>query len=147
MADPRTVLTFAIPLPPRALSPNARVHWGARKKAVEDYRADAAWAALQVINRLGLAKPVFERARIAYTIIVRRQPGRYLPRDDDNAIAALKAAQDGFKDAGAYKDDNHGRVTVDPPTFARPKRGEKANGVHVMISELAGAARKESTNA
>jgi len=84
------------PWPPRALSPNARVHWAVKAKAAKSYRltcfaiaraakASAAWEG-DIHLRMGFAPP----------------DNRH--RDDDNMIAACKSLRDGLADALGVND-------------------------------------------
>ena len=78
--------------------------------------------------------PFFSRAVVTFTVIRKRQEGRYLPRDADNALASLKAAIDGFKDAALFKDDSPQYVEIMPIQFRKPLKGE-AGGIEVQIEE------------
>lgn len=89
-------LVVTLPLPPKALSPNARVHWSVKARAVAAYRELAEMAA-----RSEGPLSMWEGATM--------QPTFYWPdaraRDDDNAAAALKSARDGIAKAGLVRDD------------------------------------------
>ena len=130
-------MQFRVNLPPRLCKPNGpQGNWQAKAKAKASYREECGWRAICERNALTVRAKgaIFQHAVIQYTIIRKRQEGRYLPRDDDNAIAALKAAQDGFKDARLFADDAHGQVTVLPPKWRKPLKGE-AGGIIVEIKE------------
>jgi crossover junction endodeoxyribonuclease RusA len=92
----RAALTITLSLPPKELSPNARVHWSKRSKLVKRCRM----ASFIVGRGIKPPKP-FERASIQYTF--------YWPdkrsHDDDNAVASCKAYRDGLADAGIVADD------------------------------------------
>lgn len=80
-----------LPWPPKELSPNARVHWGAKSRATKSYR-----------------EYCFLRAR-------KMQPSKHLritfcppdlrPRDRDNIISSFKAGQDGIARAWDVNDN------------------------------------------
>lgn len=94
---PDLVLRLVLPLPPRELSPNARVHWIVRAKANR--------AAKEAVHALSLqqrprGKPL-ARATVSVTFWV---PDRRR-RDKGNLIGAAKAYLDGLKDAGVIQDD------------------------------------------
>lgn len=103
------MLTFEVPLPPAALSPNHSVgSLGARlakAKRYEAYRDMVRMIALQAARETGWEPP--ERARISLLYGVRPVRGEraryghkldapYRPHDWDNAVAAFKAGQDGL---------------------------------------------------
>jgi Holliday junction resolvase RusA-like endonuclease len=97
-------LKVTIPLPPRELSPNYTVgSRGARlgKAAkIKKYRQTAYLAGLAAINRRAAPRWVAATARATFYVRDRRR------RDADNALASLKAAFDGLKDAGIVADDS-----------------------------------------
>ncbi len=90
-------IVVILPLPSPALSPNARVHWGVKAAAVKSYR-EVAWA--HALREM-LGEPPMDKATI--------NPVFYWPdrrrRDDDNAVASLKAARDGLADGGVVRND------------------------------------------
>jgi crossover junction endodeoxyribonuclease RusA len=85
-----------LPLPPKQLSPNARVHWAVKAKAVKQYREDARWA---VINHCHYHWPAAEVQATFYH-------SRNARRDKDNLLSSLKAAFDGLVDGGLLSDDS-----------------------------------------
>ena len=105
-------VTITLPLPPRELSPNARVHHMVKAKAVRRYRR-AAWAcALEAQAPLFGRRPRWAAAKASATFYF---PDRW-QRDADNLLASLKAAFDGLADAGLIADDaglTHAPVVVD----------------------------------
>ena len=80
--------------PDAALSPNGRVHYMVRHKAVHRYRTLASY---QGRGQKRLAKPV---CAILPLVATRRR------RDLDNVLASLKSALDGLTDAGWWADDH-----------------------------------------
>lgn len=117
-------MRLVLDLPPRELSPNARVHWARKAKAVRTYRMMAFIAARNAIRP---ALP-WERAeaRVAfYFSVVRR-------RDSHNFAAALKACWDGIVDAGVLADDSG--LTVHAPTMAVDR---KCPRVEIELTEAA----------
>ncbi len=91
-------ITITIPLPERALSPNTRVHWSRKAKAVKRYRR-LAWAA--AFDATPCTPERWAKASVA---IAAYYPTRRHP-DPDNLIASLKAAFDGIADAGIVAND------------------------------------------
>jgi crossover junction endodeoxyribonuclease RusA len=81
----------ALPWPSRDLSPNARLHWARKAKAVKSARTTCAWLVREAIRR----KPEWAAADIAMEFC----PPDYRRRDRDNLIASMKAATDGLADA------------------------------------------------
>lgn len=85
-------LCVALPWPDRRLSPNARVHWSRRAKAVKLARQEALALAFEAgARRLRITG----QPRIAMTFC----PPDRRRRDMDNLIASMKAANDGIADA------------------------------------------------
>jgi crossover junction endodeoxyribonuclease RusA len=84
-------ITLTLPWPPKALSPNARVHWGMKSKAAKIYR------------NLGAGSVYVTKAKITWDGVIHAFITFYPPdkrhRDDDNLIAAFKSARDGIADA------------------------------------------------
>jgi crossover junction endodeoxyribonuclease RusA len=84
-------MRITLPWPPKQLSPNARLHWATKAKAVASYRSDCGWRA---------------RAQGVHPVDVKYLPMRvtFHPpdarrRDRDNLIASCKALMDGLSDA------------------------------------------------
>lgn len=99
------MIELHLPLPLRDLSPNRRVHWAAKNRAVQAYRVEVGWLVKeQQLEGIPLEGPV----RVFLTFNVRSQygDGRYRPRDQDNALSAFKAGFDGMTDAGVWTDDS-----------------------------------------
>ena len=88
---------FVLPLPPKELSPNARVHWAAKAKATKRYRI-MSWAEAAEQDG-GIARWKHATAQATFFFKVNRR------RDRDNLLASLKPAFDGFVDAGVLADD------------------------------------------
>jgi len=92
-------ITITLPLPDKSLSPNARVHWAKKSKAVKAYREAAKWAAFMATRP---TPPKWKNATykaVFYWPNARR-------RDADNAVASIKAALDGIADAGVVINDS-----------------------------------------
>ena len=103
MSEARALVELDLPMPPRELSPNYRGHWREVAPIRRDYREHCLMLALVAIQNNGgrpeypLAPPVV--AEVTFTFPDRRR------RDQDNALAGLKAAWDGLVDAGLLADD------------------------------------------
>lgn len=80
--------------PDRALSPNTRVHYMTRHRAVSNYRTLTAYEGR---GQKRLQNPV---CCILPLVATNRR------RDLDNVLASLKSALDGLTDAGWWKDDH-----------------------------------------
>jgi len=93
-----TAITITLPLPDKALSPNARVHWAKKAKLTKSYRDVAAWATVVATRPMN---PFWKKA--SYTARFYFKDDRR--RDADNAIASLKSALDGVADAGLVVND------------------------------------------
>lgn len=108
-------MTFEVllPLPSRGVSPNARLHWADKHRAVKAARRVAWYWFRRVLPLDWQQQPV--------TLdVIYRCPGRsegYRPRDIQNAIGALKPMVDGMVDANVVPDDSAewvqwGRVSI-----------------------------------
>ena len=108
--------------PPRELSPNARVHWAARSRAVKKYRADAHALALSE----GLHMPDSDKVWVHLTFC----PPSHRRYDADNLLASCKSLLDGIADA--LKVNDHRFIPTVQIGSADP---EKRGFVHVRIIE------------
>lgn len=109
-----TSVTLLLPLPPRALSPNARTHWGERHRATKDYAELVRW---HVWQQLGPRPPHFARAHLSAFYIVGRDRhprplDEYMARDSDNAAAAMKAGWDSLVRLGLLAGDDAEHLAV-----------------------------------
>jgi len=94
-------LTFELPIPGPALSPNARGHWAVKAAAVKAARAAARGEAVRVLDSAGLRAPRWEKARYRAMLF---HVGARTP-DPDNFLASLKAYLDGLADVGIVAND------------------------------------------
>jgi len=103
-------LRIEIPgLPPRELSPNARVHWAVKAKAAREYGSQVFYAAVDARNRSEPAKwKNLDRAKVRVWFYV--PPRRR--RDLDNLIASFKPGLDALVRCGILVDDSIGHVEV-----------------------------------
>lgn len=95
------VLTVTVGLPSRVVSPNSRVHWAVRSKAVKKQRIES-WAAGQVAMGEASETGGWREATCQVHWYARDERRR----DKDNALASLKATFDGLVDAGLLHDDS-----------------------------------------
>lgn len=107
-------LVITLPLPPAALSPNARVHWATKASKAKKCRADGCLVARHVRNQANLKSP-FARATVK-AVFYKRTAVR---SDGDNALASLKNYIDGIADAGIVRDDS--AFIYLPVEFAKDK--------------------------
>lgn len=87
-----------LPWPTKNLSPNARVHWASKAKAVKQYRLDCFW----LCRDAGMKKLITAAQMHLYLEFF---PPDRRKRDDDNIIASFKAGRDGIADALCVNDD------------------------------------------
>jgi len=106
--EPMITLTLTLPLPPRELHPNARVHWAVKARATKQYRKTAYCYALVA---QGMARREWTTAELHMTW---HMPDKRR-RDPDGLVASMKAAIDGLVDAGILADDD--RLVIYPPTI------------------------------
>ena len=97
-----TSITITLPLPGKHLSPNARVHWAVKAKAVKSFRLCASLATMAAIHQMSPPLKRWQKAK--YTARFYFKDARR--RDADNAIASIKSALDGVADAGLVVNDS-----------------------------------------
>lgn len=90
-----TSVRLTLPFPPRALSPNARVHWAVKAAAVKDYR----FACMVIAKNKGVRFTGAVKARLIFECGSRLW-------DQDNCTAAFKAGWDGIVDSRLLVDDS-----------------------------------------
>ena len=89
-------------LPFAELSPNSRVHWAVKARAVKASREEIGWLAKTDWRyKYGDAKPMM-RAKISYEFCVKDKRRR----DANNFLASAKSWNDGLIDAGVLWDDD-----------------------------------------
>lgn len=125
------MLWITLPLPPKELSPNARVHWRAKASKVKSYREAAKIEAMVAAHETGMDKP-FSWVRIKATFYHTQNRGR----DADNALASLKSAFDGLADAGIVTNDR--KITHEPVEFRVDREDPR---VELEIFEIKGEVR------
>ena len=121
------MLRIELPLPPKELSPNARVHYQVRARATREAKDEVIIALAQQPPALRFLRPrPYERATVTVTFIV---PDRR-NRDKGNLIGSAKPYLDGLVDAGVIADDNWKAIEeVYPPI-------EYQKGVRKTIIEV-----------
>jgi crossover junction endodeoxyribonuclease RusA len=85
------MLTVTLPWPPKALSPNARLHWAAKASAAKAYRG----ACRRLAGEVGPWVPPPGKIALWLEFV----PPNRNSRDDDNLVASFKAGRDGLADA------------------------------------------------
>lgn len=123
-------IQIRLPYPPKELSPNSRVHWRTKAKHTAEYREACGWAAKEAMQKTSGVFPIAPPVA-AYTIYYEHDRRR---RDPDNHAAMLKAAWDGFKDAGLLVDDSADKLTIAPPVFYLTGRSDQRR-VLVTLSD------------
>ena len=97
----RTLIIKIDHLPYTELSPNSRLHWAIKARAIKASREEVGWLAKAQWKD---QKPMM-KARISYEFLIRDRRRR----DADNLLAACKPFTDGLIDAGVifYDDIEH----------------------------------------
>lgn len=95
-------VTLELPLPPKALKPNARVNWRVKAAAVKKARSEAG-----LLARINRPPKPFSKATLHATFYMKQQA------DEDNLTAWLKSYIDGLQDGGVVEDDQC--LTILPP--------------------------------
>jgi hypothetical protein len=101
--------TFEVSLPWSLVTPNSRLHWGAKARIVADLRASVGIQALSW--RKAHSLPPADGRRALSLVLVRGKRQRFLD-EADNLPAALKPCLDSLKDAGIIVDDAARHVEV-----------------------------------
>lgn len=97
-------MNIILPWPPKALSPNARVHWRVLAKAKKEFRVSCAVAArVQGIGRI-------EASKLHVSLVF--YPPTRRAFDLDNALARMKSGLDGLADVLGV-DDKHWSLSID----------------------------------
>jgi len=104
-------LTFSLPIPARAISPNAKrgeSKFAAIKKGriVKSHRLAAGFVLASALNELGIKKPQF----IGYSLAFFFRTAAY--RDDDNADGSCKAYRDGMADILRMNDKDLKKLAI-----------------------------------
>lgn len=120
-----------LPLPPHECSPNARVHWGAKARAVREYREACGYLVVKQLGR--------RRAQGQITIDLdfflakpKLPDGLCRPRDNDNAIASSKAAIDSLRDAGLITNDSKKQVRIGNVSLHSTKKEHQGRSALVL---------------
>lgn len=106
-------LHITLPWPDRKLSPNARVHWAQKSRAVKQYRAVARMLTVSELNKTGDRPQGDVDIELAFYRPSRRA------MDLDNRIASVKAGLDGVADALGI-DDHKFRLSAEMMTDTKP---------------------------
>lgn len=108
-------IVITLPIPRRELSPNARCHWHAKRRAVKAAREVARWTTTVA----GGACLMLTAARID----IRAMHATDRRRDRDNLISSCKAYFDGLADAGLIANDSG--FTLGPVVFEVDKENPR----------------------
>lgn len=112
-------ITVEIPsLPPKESNPNFRGHWGAKARAVKEFREMAMYCGIDACKGM---PPGFFKAVVGITLVVK--DARYY-RDPDNMVASLKPAIDGCVDAGIIMGDDDEHLEYKLPIMYEVNREE-----------------------
>ena len=93
-------LTITIPLPPKEVRNNARVHWSRKAGAIKQYRFRTCFRAMEAMGETKLA---WKKAKVNITAYF--PTARHM--DPANIIDGLKSAFDGLEDAGVIVNDKN----------------------------------------
>jgi len=123
-------ITLSLPLPPPALSPNARLHFQEKGRITKAYRQMAKVWGKEFLHRG--QRPCYDgtvRLTETYRIAGKRR------HDVRNLFAAFKAGEDGLVDAGILPGDDDSVLEHGPPRIERVKT-KAEEGVLVEIEEV-----------
>lgn len=110
------LIRFALPWPPKELSPNARLHWARLARAKKSYRSVCALRA----REQGVQRVQAERLHVSLTFCASSKRAY----DLDNALARMKAGLDGLADVLGV-DDRHWSLGI--------RRGPIVKGGEVLV--------------
>lgn len=116
------MMVVDLPWPSPDLSPNARIHWAVKAKAVKDARRDATIAA----RAAGIKRACARRASVTLTF----SPPDSRRRDTDNMLSSCKGYCDGIADAIGI-DDSQWSITIRRDT-PKPPHGNVRIEIEVI---------------
>ena len=117
-------ITIFMPMPAKALSPNARVHWSKRHKA---RKAQRNHAKLLVRSELAPNHTPWKSGEVEILVF----PPDRRRRDRDNYLASMKGIFDGAEDAGLIENDCG--FTYKPIQFDEPRKENP--GVEITFTQ------------
>ena len=126
---------ITLPLPPKELSPNVRVHWRDRAKATQEYRATVKLIAINHRNIAQRQRLWEEPTAPAVLSLVWHYKDKRL-RDYDNCLAACKALIDGLVDAGWLLGDNHQVLSIGRLGMVTGEHWSKGDYIVATIEEV-----------
>lgn len=112
-------IEIVLPLPPKEMHPNARVHWKAKLRPKKKQREAAFWAGLAATND---RYPLLRYADVKSIWFLARR------NDPDSLIAWLKATFDGLQQANVLATDAY-LTHLPPEQFT----GKAANGERKLV--------------
>lgn len=116
-------LTIRIDALPKSINQTGRLHWAAKNKIVQQWKALVRFAVGHQVP-----KEPLEKAELIYT----RYSSRCL--DFDNLVNSYKAVQDGLVGAGVIQDDKVKNIGY--PTYRWVKTKQKQGYITIEIKEL-----------
>ena len=128
-----SVVRLRLPLPPKELSPNARIHWAQKARAAADYRLAAKVEGLNAKRASGLVVPLVTPVSMGLLFILKDKRRH----DLDNLLASIKSGLDGLVDAGLLADDTAAVLRIDS-LEARPQEPLEPACVHVTLTAAQG---------
>ncbi len=119
-------ITITIPIPHRALSPNARTHWATKAKKVKAARGVAWWYA-----KVDADWTPTHWTNAISTVVWYAKTATH--PDPDNALAMLKPYFDGLADAGVLANDRN--LAHNPIRFEKDKANPRVELTITKIEE------------
>ena len=119
-------IEIPLSLPPKELSPNARVHWRVKARFTKSARSISACAAI-IASDMQRLQWKAARVKCVFTFGDKRK------RDKDNLLASMKAYFDGIADAGVVENDS--QLTYEPVEITAPNRLQKRVVIHIEQTE------------
>jgi crossover junction endodeoxyribonuclease RusA len=119
-------ITITIPIPHRALSPNARTHWATKAKKVKAARGVAWWYA-----KVDADWTPTHWTNAISTVVWYAKTATH--PDPDNALAMLKPYFDGMADAGVLANDRN--LAHNPIRFEKDRANPRVELTITKIEE------------
>jgi crossover junction endodeoxyribonuclease RusA len=128
--------TIMLPLPPKAVSQNARGHWSKRAKATARYRETCGY--LMRLAGIGELQPPVVWNQDYFASREDSRQGLYHAIDEDSAVSAMKAARDALQDAGIVPSDARKNLRLGTCRLFTTARECKGPGRVVVTLEVGG---------
>lgn len=112
------MIRFCLPFPDKALWPNGRAHWATKSRASKKHKEWGYYGVKAVADKRGLGREIVVSGRVDWSVTIHPKTRNAIDRD--NALASLKAYQDGMAQALGVNDNQFNTPEL---TFGEPIKG------------------------